>query len=155
MTAQLGANWGGYVTLPTAALKPTNGLEYTNMPSFSNVDNMFSYQDVYDGSGNLVVAKNLEGYYPNLAYSSVNAVASSFRVLATHVTLNRLTIAYSLPKMKWMKSVGLKSFRVNVTGQNTINFYNPYPDSFTNAMAGTYGSYPNLRKWTVGFNLSF
>ena len=156
LTAQLGANWGGYVTLPTAALKPTNGLEYTNMPSFWNVDNMFSYQDVYDGSGNLVVAKNLEGYYPNLAYSSVNAVASSFwRVSNTRVTLNRLTIAYSLPKMKWMKSVGLKSFRVNVTGQNLINFYNPYPDSFTNAMAGTYGSYPNLRKWTIGFNLSF
>lgn len=50
LTAQLGANWGGYVTLPTAALKPTNGLEYTNMPSLRNVDNMFSYQDVYDGS---------------------------------------------------------------------------------------------------------
>ena len=42
-----------------------------------------------------------------------------------------------------------------MTGQNLINFYNPYPDSFTNPMAGGYGSYPNLRKWTVGVNLSF
>jgi hypothetical protein len=42
-----------------------------------------------------------------------------------------------------------------VTGQNLINFYNPYPDNFTNPMAGTYGNYPNLRKWTVGVNLSF
>ena len=30
-----------------------------------------------------------------------------------------------------------------------------YPDNFMNPMSGSYGSYPNLRKWTVGVNLSF
>lgn len=54
-----------------------------------------------------------------------------------------------------VSSIGIKSCRINITGQNLINFYNPYPDNFMNPMSGSYGSYPNLRKWTVGVNLSF
>ena len=155
LTAQIGASWGGYTTIPGAALKPTGNLEYCNMPSFWNPDNMYAYQDVYDGSGNLVVKENRDGYYPNLAYTDVNAVASSFwRVSTARVALNRLTVAYTLPK-SWFGSIGITGCRINVTGQNLINFYNPYPDSFMNPMAGSYGSYPNLRKWTVGINLSF
>ena len=71
LIAQIGASWGGYTTLPGAALKPTGNLEYCNMPSFWNPDNMFAYQDVYDGSGNLVVKENREAYYPNLKYTDV------------------------------------------------------------------------------------
>lgn len=155
LTAQLGASWGGYTTLSGAALKPTGNLEYCNMPSFWNPDNMFAYQDVYDGSGNLVVKENRDAYYPNLKYTDVNAVASSFwRVSTARVALNRLTLAYTLPK-SWLGSIGINSCRINITGQNLINFYNPYPDNFMNPMSGSYGSYPNLRKWTVGVNLSF
>lgn len=155
LTAQLGASWGGYTTISGAALKPTGSLEYCNMPSFWNPDNMYSYQDVTDGAGNVVVTQNREAYYPSLAYTSVNATASSFwRVSTARVALNRLTLAYSLP-VKLVKPIGLHNVRVNVTGQNLINFYNPYPDHFTSPMAGTYGSYPNLRKWTVGVNVTF
>ena len=155
ITAQLGASWGGYTLIPSAALKPTGSLEYCNMPSFWNVDNMFSYKDVYDASGKLVVAQNLDGYYPNLAYTDVNAVASSFwRVSAARIELNRLTLAYTIPSLL-VKKIGLQSVRLNVTGQNLINFLNPYPDKFMNSMAGSYGSYPNLRKFTVGVNVSF
>ena len=155
LTAQIGASWGGYTTLPGASLKPTGNLEYCNMPSFWNPDNMFAYQDVYDGSGNLVVKENRDAYYPNLKYTDVNAVASSFwRVSTARVALNRLTLAYTLPK-SWLGSIGINSCRINITGQNLINFYNPYPDNFMNPMSGSYGSYPNLRKWTVGVNLSF
>ena len=155
LSAQLGASWGGYTTLPGAALKPTGNLEYCNMPSFWNPDNMYSYQNVYDDAGNLLVKENREAYYPNLKYTSVNAVASTFwRVSNARVALNRMTLAYTLPK-SWLGSIGINSCRINITGQNLINFYNPYPDKFMNPMAGSYGSYPNLRKWTVGVNLSF
>ena len=155
LTAQIGASWGGYTTLPGSAIKPNDGIEYTNMPSFWNPDNMFAYQDVYDNSGNLVVKENREAYYPNLKYTDVNAVASSFwRVSTARVALNRMTLAYTLPK-SWLGSIGINSCRINITGQNLINFYNPYPDNFMNPMSGSYGSYPNLRKWTVGVNLSF
>src|SRR5574344_167014 len=152
LTAPLSANWGGYTTIPRAAVKATGSLEYCNMPSFWNPDNMYSYEDVYDASGNMVVKANRNGYYPNLAYSSVNSVASSFwRVSAARVSLNRLTVAYALPKA-WIVKYGVEGVKLNVTGQNLVDFYNPYPDNFTTSMAGTYGSYPNLRKWTVGVN---
>ena len=156
ITAQFGASWGGYTTLPSAAIGvPSNSnLEFYNMPSFWNPDNMYSYQDVYDGSGNLVVKKNIDAYYPNLAYG-INSTTSSFwRISAASVRLSRLTLAYTLPN-NWFKSVGIKNVRINITGQNILNFYNPYPDKFTNPMAGTYGNYPNLRKWHVGVNMSF
>jgi TonB-linked SusC/RagA family outer membrane protein len=157
LTAQLGASWGGYTTLPAAAIGVASGanIEYYNMPSFWNPDNMYTYQDVYDGSGNLIVKQNRDAQYPNLAYQSVNAVASNFwRISAASVRLSRITLAYQLPK-EWFKSVGIKNVRINITGQNLINFYNPYPDKFTSPMAGTYGAYPTLRKWDIGLNLSF
>ena len=155
LSAQLGASWGGYTTIPGAALKPTGNLEYCNMPSFWNPDNMYSYQNVYDDAGNLLVKENREAYYPNLKYTSVNAVASTFwRVSNARVALNRMTLAYTLPK-SWLGNIGINGCRINITGQNLINFYNPYPNNFMNPMSGSYGSYPNLRKWTVGVNLSF
>ena len=156
LTAQLGASWGGYTTLPSAAIGiPSNtNIEFYNMPSFWNPDNVYVYQDIYDGSGNLVMKQNREAEYPNLAYG-INSTTSSFwRVSAASVRLSRLTLAYTLPNA-WFKSVGIKNVRLNITGQNLINFYNPYPDKFTNPMAGTYGNYPNLRKWDIGLNLSF
>ncbi len=157
LTAQFGASWGGYTTLPSAAIGVASGanIEYYNMPSFWNADNMYSYQNVTDASGNIVVNENRDALYPNLAYQSVNAVASSFwRISAASVRLNRLTLAYTFPN-EWFKKVGIKNVRLNITGQNLINFYNPYPEKFTSPMAGTYGNYPTLRRWDIGVNLSF
>lgn len=155
LTAQFRASWGGYSFLPSMAINPTYGIEATNMPSFWNPDNMFVYQDIYDGSGNLLMKENRDAYYPNLFYTSVNAVTSNFwRVSGTRVTMPRLTLAYRLPG-NWLKTVGIQSVRINITGQNLINFYNPYPDNFVNPLAGGYGSYPNLRKWTIGVNATF
>ncbi len=157
LTAQISASWGGYSFIDSSALKSGSGvsdLEFTNMPSFWNVDNMYSYQDVYDASGNLVVAENRNGSLPNLAYQSVNAITSSFwRISGTRVKLNRLTLAYTVPT-KWIKKIGIQSARINVTGQNLLSFYNPYPDHFIDPMC-SYDSYPTLRKFTVGLNLTF
>ncbi len=156
LTAQISASWGGYSFVPSMAINTNmTELEYTNVPSFWNVDNMFSYQDVYDAAGNLVVAENRDGAYPNLAYSDVNSISSTFwRISGTRVRLNRLTLAYSLPK-KWLQPIGISAVRVNVTGQNICDFYNPYPDNFIDPMAGGYGAYPTLRKFTIGVNVTF
>lgn len=157
LTAQINAQWGGYDVLDGSMLKSGSGvddLEFTSMPIFWNVDNMYSYQDVYDAQGNLVVAANRNGSLPNLAYQSVNSIASSFwRISATRVTLNRLTLAYTLPQA-WVKKVGLQNVRFNVTGQNLLSFYNPYPDNFIDPMC-SYCAYPTLRKFTVGVNVTF
>lgn len=157
LTAQINAQWGGYQVLDGSMLKSdgkVENIEFTNMPIFWNVDNMYSYQDVYDAQGNLVVAANRNGYLPNLQYQSVNAVASSFwRISAARVTLNRVTLAYTLPQ-NWVKKIGLQNVRFNVTGQNLLSFYNPYPENFIDPMC-SYGAYPALRKFTVGVNVTF
>lgn len=155
LTAQINAQWGGYDVIDNSALEPGDGLEYTNMPSFWNVNDMFSYQNIYDALGNLVVAENRNGSLPNLAYySSVNSIASSFwRISSTRVQLSRLTLAYTIPS-SFVKKLGIQSARVNITGQNILSFYNPYPDNFIDPMC-SYGSYPTLRKFTVGVNLTF
>ena len=167
ITAQIRASWGGYAFLPSTALMPNDGthsassasgwkqLEYTNMPSFWSVENMFVYEDIYDGAGNLVVEQNLNGHYPNLRYAHVNGVQSSYwRVSGARVTLDRLTLAYTLPQ-KWTSKIGISNVRVNVTGQNLFSFYNPYPKHFMDPMAASYGSYPSLRKFTIGLNVTF
>lgn len=163
ISAQLSASWGGYSFVPTSAVKLGNkgtaknnytDLEYANMPSFWNVDDMFVYQDVYDASGNLVVSQNREGKYPNLRYASVNSVASTFwRVNGTRIRLNRLTLAYTIPS-KYTRLAGIESCRFNITGQNLLSLYNPYPDNFIDPMTD-YGTYPTLRKFTVGVNVTF
>ena len=93
--------------------------------------------------------------YPNLAYSSVNAVTSSFwRISAARAQLSRVTLAYTLPSA-FIKKLGVQNARISVTGQNLISFYNPNPDNFMDPMAGAYGNYPNLRTWDIGINLTF
>lgn len=160
-SAQLSASWGGYSFLPSSALTPTDGtnsgwkvLEYVNMPSFWNPDNMYVYEDIYDAEGNLLMAANHDAKLPNLQYASVNSVTSSFwRVSGTRIKLNRMTIAYKLPS-SLVKKAGVQSCRLNITGQNLLSLYNPYPDNFTDPMS-TYGNYPTLRKFTVGVNITF
>jgi TonB-linked SusC/RagA family outer membrane protein len=154
LTAQMSVSWGGYSQIPSAALKPGDGLEFTNMPSFWNPDNVFVYEDIYDGSGNLVMAANRDAKYPNPNYSSMNSIGSTFwRVSGTRARLNRLTLAYAIPS-KFIKQIGIQSCRFNITGQNLLSLYNPYPENFLDPMC-SYGSYPTLRKFTVGVNLTF
>ena len=158
LTAQIKASWGGYNVINNMALRAytsDNDLERYNLPSFWNPDNMFAYENVYDGSGQLVVAENRDARYPNIAHSRVNAQPSSFwRVSAASVTLDRLTLAYTLPK-HWLQAVGISSVRLNVTGQNLFSFYNPMPDKFYDPYAGGYASYPKMRNFTIGVNVTF
>lgn len=156
LSAQISAAWGGYTLLPAAAIKTTlTQYEYTSLPSFWNPDNMYVYETIKDATGKTLVEQNQKGYYPNLAFSDVNAVNSSFwRITGARASLNRLTLAYSLPK-KWMNAIGISSCRINVTGQNLCWLFNPYPDNFMDPMSGSYGKYPSLRKFTLGLNITF
>ena len=153
---QFRANWGGYRILPKQAFSvaSNSNIELYNFASFLNPDNVFVYQDIIDGSENVVQYANRDAYYPNMAWD-INSIESSFwRISNARVSLDRITLAYTLPS-QWLKPIGIQSCRLNITGQNLINFYNPYPESFTNPMAGDFEKYPNLRKWTIGINLGF
>ncbi|MDR3651845.1 MAG: TonB-dependent receptor [Paludibacter sp.] len=160
-SAQLSASWGGYALIPKSArtglstvssTNTYNDLQYTNLPSFWG-NNMFNYSNVTDASGAIVAPQNLTAAYPNLQYS-VNSYNSTFwEVSSTRVTLRSMTVAYSLPR-SIVKNLGVESFRLNLTGQNLLSLYNPYPDNFMDPMS-TYGSYPTLRTITMGVNVSF
>lgn len=153
-SAQFGASWGAYGLVQTDLRQESfNNLEYNNVSAMWK--DMFVYEDVLDANGQIAVEKNTDAKYPNLRYSNINGQASTFwKVSTASVRLRNLTIAYSLPKA-WMKPIGISSCRLNLTCQNVLDFYNPYPDDVWNPWAGTYGRYPNLRKFTLGVNVSF
>ena len=156
LSAQFNASWGGYNIINKSAYYLEDGYKdvlYTNLPSFWK--DMFVYSDIKDANGNVTVPANLDAKYPNLQYQDVNSQASTFwKVKSTSISLRNITLAYSLPK-SWVEVIGIASCRLNVTCQNAINFCNPYPDNFMDSWSGSYGKYPNLRKYSIGVNISF
>lgn len=153
-SAQFGAGWGAYALMQTNLRQESySNMEYKNVSAIWK--DMYIYEDVLDASGNVTAAMNRNAKYPNLKYSAINGQASTFwKVSAANIRLRNLTVAYSLPK-EWMKPLGISSCRLNLTCQNLLSFYNPYDGGVWDTWAGTYGNYPNLRKFTLGVNVSF
>lgn len=153
-SAQFGASWGAYALMQTNLRQESySNMEYKNVSAIWK--DMYIYEDVLDASGNVTAAMNRNAKYPNLKYSAINGQASTFwKVSAANIRLRNLTVAYSLPK-EWMKPLGISSCRLNLTCQNLLSFYNPYDGGVWDTWAGTYGNYPNLRKFTLGVNVSF
>ena len=153
-SAQFGASWGAYALMQTNLRQESySNMEYKNVSAIWK--DMYIYEDVLDASGNVTAAMNRNAKYPNLKYSAINGQASTFwKVSAANIRLRNLTVAYSLPK-EWMKPLGISSCRLNLTCQNLLSFYNPYDGGVWDTWAGTYGNYPNLRKLTLGVNVSF
>ena len=151
--AQFNASWGAKALIGTDFRQAANNYEYENMPS--SFSDMFNYTDIYDAVGNVTVPANRAASMPNMRYDKVNAQASSFWLIdAKNITLRNITVAYALPR-NWLKPFGVSSVRLNLTVQNAINFINNYPDKSWASWAGSYGRYPNLRKYTMGINVSF
>ncbi len=153
-SAQFGASWGAYALMQTNLRQESySNMEYKNVSAIWK--DMYIYEDVLDASGNVTAAMNRNAKYPNLKYSAINGQASTFwKVSAANIRLRNLTVAYSLPK-EWMKPLGISSCRLNLTCQNLLSFYNPYDGGVWDTWTGTYGNYPNLRKFTLGVNVSF
>ncbi|MDR2840096.1 MAG: TonB-dependent receptor [Paludibacter sp.] len=145
---QLAASWGGYDMFSSNLMASS-----TATPAYWT-GKIFSYQDVTDGSGNIVVHQNRDAKYPNPAFG-LNSNASTFwRRNGASITLRNITLAYAVPK-KITKFVGIESCRINVTGQNMLTILSPYPRDLYDPMSGSLGNYPNLRRITVGLNVSF
>lgn len=152
ISAQFGASWGAYSLVPTTMRKESYS-EYSNVSAMWK--DMFVYEDIYDANNIVTVAQNRNAKYPNIRYNGVNGAPSTFwKVSAATVQLRNMTVAYALPK-EWLKIIGISSCRFNLTCQNVFNFLNPYPEGAWASWAGSYGYYPNLRKFTLGVNVSF
>lgn len=132
-------------------------METTNVSAMWK--DMFIYEDVYDAAGQVIARANRNGRWPNFGFNkgNINSVASTFwRISATKILLRNITLAYTLPK-KWAHSIGLSNVRVNATCQNALSLYNSIPGGYwdSTGFSGNYGSYPVVRKITVGVNVTF
>lgn len=151
--AQLGASWGAKVMANANIRKAASDMEFTNIPKFWS--DMFVYENVIDEAGKVVAERNLNAKYPNLQYDEYNNYASTFWALdGTTISLRNISLAYTAPK-NFASKLGLDNLRVNVTCQNAINFVSPHIEDAWSSWGGNYGYYPNLRKITIGLNLSF
>ena len=153
LQAQLSASWGAKDLIGTDFRQAAGDYEYENMPTAFR--DMFNYEDIYDAAGNVTVPQNRNASVPNMRYSNANQAPSSYwLVSAKQLTLRNVTLAYQLPK-QWLKPIGVSNVKLNLTVQNAINFFNPYPDKSWASYGGTYSRYPALRKITMGVNVSF
>lgn len=154
LQATFQAEWGAYTLVPSGLRGESFGkMETTNISTMWR--DMYVYDDVLDASGNVVAYANRDGRWPNIQYSSINSQASTFwKMPATEVYLRNLSIAYNLPQ-SWVHKLGLSSVRFNMTAQNLLSFYNGIPGHYWDNFAGTYGSYPQVRKITFGLKVSF
>ncbi len=152
LSAQLGASWGAYDFVDSNLLKSYQTMEYYNIPEFWK--DMYVHTDVIGADGNIIAAKNTTSDIPSIRYGDNFKESTFWRVNKAEVSLTQIALAYDLPK-KWVNYVGISSARLNVTCQNAISFLSPnYGDAWS-AWGGDYGRYPQLRKVTVGVNVTF
>ena len=97
-----------------------------------------------------------QGHYPRTVIRELgNRVQSSFTVLdATYLRLKNIELGYNLPA-SWMKAVKISKARAYIGGQNLLTITN-FPEAFDPEIGGsaTY-TYPQVKFYTVGFNLTF
>lgn len=154
LQATMQARWGAYDLMPGSLRGESfSDLETTNINAMWK--DMFVYEDYFDAKGNQLVWANRGGQLPNIRYSSINSKASTFwRISGTEVLVRNITLAWTLPK-QWVKNVGISNLRLNVTVQNAFSLFNPIKYNAWDSFAGDYGSYPSVRKVTMGVNVTF
>lgn len=154
MNATFQSEWGAYTLYPDDLRGESyKGMETKNISSMWK--DMYVYNDVVDSKNNVLAFANRDGKYPNIRYSDINKISSTFwKVPATQIYLRNISIAYTLMS-KWVKKFGISTIRINATCQNALSLYNPLPDNAWDNFAGSYGSYPLTRKITMGVNVSF
>lgn len=155
LSGQFGASWGSYVMTPGSVRKSYTAMtnQFGNIPSFWK--DMYVYEDVTDATGAIIARANRDTDIPNFKYADVNSVESTYwAVKGTTASLRNLSVAYEMPR-KLVSRVGISSCRFNLTCQNVCSFVSPEWKDAWSSWGGSYGSYPNLRKFTVGMNMSF
>lgn len=140
-SAQISTSWGGYQSIDYI-----NQRDRGNHMLWSHASYM---KDMYDETD------NVNGKYPNVAYYSTNSYKSDFWKVSTfRCYIRSMSIGYSIPRQLTTK-VGIESAKVNLSGHNLWDFYNPYPDKYRNMYDNAAVGYPTLRTWALGVNLTF
>ncbi len=140
-TAQISTNWGTYKNIDNVKQGSSSNQIIWSHESYLT--------DMYDETN------NVDGKYPNIAYYSYTGYASDFwQVHSFRCYIKNMSIGYTVPKA-WISKVGIEQAKISLTGNNLWDFYNPYPDHYRNMYDNSYASYPTLRTWSLGVNLTF
>lgn len=135
----IAGSFGGWSEIDRMKLENDISESYQSVPVFWN--------NVYDP------VLNPAGIYPNPHHEdiSLKPVSTFWQVSAFRMRVRSLNINYSLPDHV-TESLKLSSARVYLSALNPLNLYNPfdYKDS-----DGAFDTYPVLRTFALGLNVSF
>lgn len=142
LSTQLNTSWGGFATI-----------YHDGTQSISNstmiLSQLLYLNDMFDPT------ENPNGKYPSMAVSGAYGEHSDFwQVSSFRMYVRNMVLGYSLPS-KWLKNTRIDKVQFSLTGNNLWDLYNPYPDRFRNMYDDARASYPTLRTWTMGLNLTF
>lgn len=157
-TLRLGASWKGLSVSTNLAIS-WGGARFIDVFNMRSDQNNMLYapdsfwKDMYDSE------KNPDGKYPNLGVNtlvsgSVVAQSDFWQINTFRCYMRNLTLSYTLPK-SWTTPLKMSSVRLNLTGNNLWDFYNPYPDHYRNMYDSSSVEYPTLRTWSLGVNVTF
>lgn len=95
---------------------------------------------------------NPTGTMPNPNFSNISLDPTSvfWKVNSFRMRMRNFNVGYSIPK-KFTQAINVNNARVFVTGTNPLNFYNPFDFKDSD---GAYDSYPLLRTFSFGVNVS-
>ena len=145
----LSASWGGVNFIDRNKMDITGNDKVNNL--IWSPDSF--WKDMYDP------LTNPDGKYPNYGVNSkrggsVFANSDFWEISNFRLRVRNITVSYTLPR-EWVKPLFMQSVRLNLSGQNLWDLYNPYPDHYRNMYDNTTGEYPTLRTWSLGVNISF
>ncbi|CAG5068951.1 TonB-dependent receptor P3 [Dyadobacter sp. CECT 9623] len=96
-------------------------------------------------------ANNTDAAYPDPFYEDSYTVVSSFWFRNSFsFRMRSINLAYSLGQ-NITKKLGVSNLKIYAVGMNPVNFYNPY--DYKDAV-GAYNTYPVLRTFSLGLNLT-
>lgn len=93
---------------------------------------------------------NIDGKYPFPGANLVNDVYDLWIVKGSTMTVNNMSLSYSLPNDLSTK-YGIPALKVFITGTNLWDIINPLPYKYSGTNLST--DYPALRTFTLGLNL--
>ncbi len=141
LNAVLSTSWGGWSEYD--ARKPMHqniSRTYQSMPAY--------WADIYDPE------LNPNGNFPNPRWEDISLKPRSefWRVDSFRFFIRNINVSYTIPQHVSEK-LKMSNARVYMTVLNPLNFYNPF--GYKNPLGGSWDSYPQLRTFSLGLNLSF
>jgi len=137
-STQISTSWGGYASIDRIGQGASNII--WSHESF--------WTDMYNATS------NVNGKYANMYYSQNYSASDYWQVSSFRCVVKNMNFAYTLPK-KLVAKAGLESAKLSLSGNNLWDLFNPYPDHYRNMYDDSSSSYPTLRTWALGVNLTF